>query len=150
MKRPQQQLKTFLSESAKIMRICTTAYVKGSREAVIQMLNRVFRGTSFKEVTVCDGDTVETINQKIQQANTILEGYHAEFTLLSFWDDRDRMDSRYWFLMDRPAADTGMSRSKQMKLALSHFESLEETLHGEIDRMKKALEKENEADGPSF
>lgn len=241
-------------------RISTTAYVKGSPENIIQMLDRAFRGLKSEGVTVGDGDSVESINRMIQKANTILEGYHAEFTLLSFLDDRNRMDSpykeyvlsyidepepdgsenygvdlvdvqekdsgyslrvvssrdeeqhgylredwqdwcermvrlygcrittteermsddgkpvlftcfyemdplgvvnqtvidlrndlsRYWFLMDRLAADTGMSRSKQMKLALSHFESMEETLHGEIDRMKKALEKENEADGPSF
>ena len=244
-------------------RISTTAYVKGSPENIIQMLDRAFRGLKSEGVTVGDDDTVEAINRTIQQANTILEGYHAEFTLPDFLDVHNRMNcpyeayvlsyidepdpdgsanygvdlidvqekdsgyslrvascreekqhgylredwqdwcermvrlygcrittieerhvdtpddgkpvqyscfyeldplgvvnqtvidlrndlSRYWFLMDRLAADTGMSRSKQMKLALSHFESMEETLHGEIDRMKKALEKENEADGPSF
>lgn len=221
------------------------------------MLNRVFRGLKSEGVTVGDDDTVEAINRTIQQANTILEGYHAEFTLLSFLDDRNRMDSpykeyvlsyidepepdgsenygvdlidvqekesgyslriascrdekqhgylredwkdwcermvrlygcrittteegmpddgkpvlftcfyeldplgvvnqtvidlrndlsRYWYLMDRLAADTGMTRDRQMRLAISDFESLAETLHGEIDRMKKALEKENEAKG---
>lgn len=242
------------------MRISTTAYLKGSRDAVIQMLNRVFWGLKSEGVTVGDGDTVESINRMIQKANTILEGYHAEFTLPDFLDVRNRMDcpyeayvlsyidepepdgsenygvdlvdvqekeseyslriascrdeeqhgylredwqdwcermvhlygcrittteertaddgkplqyacfydpdvqgvvnqtvidlrnelSRYWFLMDRLAADTGMSRSKQMEFAISHFESLAEALHGEIDRMKKALEKENNANAPSF
>ena len=55
--------------------------------------------------------------------------------------------SRYWYLMDRLAADTGMTRNKQMRLAISDFESLAETLRGEIERMKKALEKGNEAKG---
>lgn len=221
------------------------------------MLNQVFWGLKSEGVTVGDGDSVEAINRMIQQANTILEGYHAEFTLLSFLDDRNRMDSpykeyvlsyidepepdgsenygvdlidvqekgsgyslrisscrdeklhgylredwqdwcermvrlygcrittteermpddgkpvqyscfyeldplgvvnqtviglrndlsRYWYLMDRLAADTGMTRSKQMRLAISDFESLAETLRGEIERMKKALEKGNEAEG---
>ena len=237
------------------MRISTTAYIKGSKEAVIQMLNQVFWGLKSEGVTVGDDDSVEAINRTIQQANTILEGYHAEFTLLSFLDDRNRMDSpykeyvlsyidepepdgsenygvdlvdvqekdsgyslriascrdekqhgylredwqdwcermgrlygcpititeerddgkpgqyscfyeldplgivnqtvidlrkdlsRYWYLMDRLAADTGMTRSKQMRLAISDFKSLTETLRGEIERMKKALEKGNEAEG---
>lgn len=219
------------------------------------MLNQVFWGLKSEGVTVGDDDSVEAINRTIQQANTILEGYHAEFTLLSFLDDRNRMDSpykeyvlsyidepepdgsenygvdlvdvqekdsgyslriascrdekqhgylredwqdwcermvrlygcrititeerddgkpvqyscfyeldplgivnqtvidlrkdlsRYWYLMDRLAADTGMTRSKQMRLAISDFESLTETLRGEIERMKKALEKGNEAEG---
>ena len=260
MKRPQQQLKSFLSESAKMMRISTTAYVKGSPETIIQVLNRAFRGLKSEGVTVGCGDTVETINRMIQKANTILEGYHAEFTLLSFLDDRNRMDSpykeyvlsyidepepdgsedygvdlidvqekdsgyslrvvssrdeeqhgylredwqdwcermvrqygcrittieervpddgkpvlytcfyemdplgvvnqtvidlrndlgRYWYLMDRLAAVTEMTRDRQMRLAISDFESLAETLRGEIDRMKKAIEKDNETEGPSL
>lgn len=243
-----------------MMRISTTAYVKGSPETIIQVLDRAFRGLKSEGVTVGCGDTVETINRMIQKANTILEGYHAEFTLLSFLDDKNRMDSpykeyvlsyidepepdgsenygvdlvdvqekdsgyflrigfdkdadqggylredwqdwcermvrlygcrittieervpddgkpvpfacfyeldplgvvnqtvidlhndlgRYWYLMDRLAADTGMSRTQQMELVLSDFESMAETLNGEIFRLKKELEKENEADGPSF
>lgn len=242
------------------MRISTTAYLKGSREAVIQMLDRAFRGLKSEGVTVGDGDPVEAINRMIQKANTILEGYHAEFTLLSFLDDRNRMNcpyeayvlsyidepepdgsenygvdlvdvqekdsgyslrigfdkdadqggylredwqdwsermvrlygcrittieerhvdtlddgkpvqyscfyeldplgvvnqtvidlhndlGRYWYLMDRLAAETGMTRDKQMRLAISDFESLAETLRGEIERMKKALEKGNAAKG---
>lgn len=234
-------------------RISTTAYVKGSPETIIQMLDRAFRGLKSEGVTVCDGDPVEAINRMIQKANAILEGYHAEFTLLSFLDDRNRMDSpykeyvlsyidepepdgsedygvdlidvqekdsgyslrigfdkdadqggylredwqdwcermvrlygcrittteervpddgkpvqyscfyeldplgvvnhtvidlhndlgRYWYLMDRLAAETGMSRTRQMELVLSDFESMAETLQGEIARLKKALEKEN-------
>ncbi len=50
---------------------------------------------------------------------------------------------RYWYLMDRLAAETGMSRTRQMELVLSDFESMAETLQGEIARLKKALEKEN-------
>lgn len=239
------------------MKISTTAYVKGPREAVIRVINQAFRGLKSEGVTVGDDDTVEAINRTIQQANTILEGYHAEFTLLSFLDDRNRMDSpykeyvlsyidepepdgsenygvdlidvqekesgyslritscrdekqhgylredwkdwcermvrlygcritnteermpddgkpmlftcfyelnplgvanqtvidlrndlsRYWYLMDRLAADTGMTRDRQMRLAISDFESLAETLRGEIERMKKALVKGNEAEG---
>lgn len=242
------------------MRIRTTAYVKGARETIIQVINRVFRGLKSEGATVGDDDTVEAINQIIQQANTILEGYHAEFTLLSFLDDRNRMDSpykeyvlsyidepepdgtenygvnlvdvqkkesgyslrigscrdekqhgylredwqdwcermvrlygcrivtteerytdepddgtpvqyscfyeldplgvvnqtvidlrndlsRYWYLMDRLAAETGMTRDKQMRLAISDFESLTAFLRGEIERMKIALEKGNEAEG---
>ena len=237
-------------------RISTTAYVKGSPENIIQMLDRAFRGLKSEGVTVGDGDSVESINRMILKANTILEGYHAEFTLLSFLDDRNRMDSpykdyvlsyidepepdgsenygvdlvdvqekdsgyslrigfdkdadqggylredwqdwcermvrlygcrittieerhvdtpddgkpvqyscfyeldplgvvnqtvidlhndlgRYWYLMDRLAAETGMSRTRQMELVLSDFESMAETLQGEIARLKKALEKEN-------
>ena len=239
-------------------RISTTAYVKGSPENIIEMLDRAFRGLKSEGVTVGDGDPVEAINRMILKANAILEGYHAEFTLLSFLDDRNRMDSpykeyvlsyidepepdgsenygvdlidvqekdsgyslriascrdekqhgylredwqdwcermvrlygcrititeerddgkpvqyscfyeldplgvvnqtvidlrkdlsRYWYLMDRLAADTGMTRSKQMRLAISDFESLAETLRGEIERMKKALEKENETEGTSL
>ncbi len=233
-------------------RISTTAYVKGSPETIIQMLDRAFRGLKSEGVTVGDGDPVEAINRMIQKANTILEGYHAEFTLLSFLNDRNRMDSpykeyvlsyidepepdgsdnygvdlvdvqekgsgyslrivssrdevqhgylredwqdwcermvrlygcgittieervpddgkpvlftcfyeldplgvvnqtvidlhndlgRYWYLMDRLAAETGMTRCEQMRFAISDFESLAETLHEEIERMKKALETE--------
>lgn len=236
-------------------RISTTAYVKGSPETIIQMLDRAFRGLKSEGVTVGDGDPVEAINRMIRQANTVLEGYHAEFTLLSFLDDRNRMDSpykeyvlsyidepepdgsenygvdlidvqekdsghslriasyreekqhgylredwqdwcermvrlygcrittteerytdtpddgtpvqyscfyeldplgvvnqtvidlhndlgRYWYLMDRLAAETGMTRCEQMRFAISDFESLAETLHEEIERMKKALETE--------
>ena len=242
------------------MRIGTTAYLKGSKEAVIQILNRAFRGLKSEGVTVGDDDTVEAINRTIQQANTIMEGYHAEFTLPDFLDVQNRMNcpceayvlsyidepepdgsenygvdlidvqekdsgyslriascrdekqhgylredwqdwcermvrlygcrittteelytdtpddgtlvqyscfyeldhlgvvnqtvidlrndlSRYWYLMDRLATDTGMTRDKQMRLAISDFESLAETLRGEIERMKKALEKGNEAEG---
>ena len=239
-------------------RISTTAYVKGSPENIIQMLDRAFRGLKSEGVTVGDGDSVESINRMIQKANTILEGYHAEFTLLSFLDDRNRMDSpykeyvlsyidepepdgsedygvdlidvqekdsgyslrvvssrdeeqhgylredwqdwcermvrlygcrittieervpddgkpvlftcfyeldplgvvnqtvidlhndlgRYWYLMDRLVAETGMSRTRQMELVLSDFESMAETLQGEIARLKKALEKENGAEDP--
>ena len=49
---------------------------------------------------------------------------------------------RYWYLMDRLAAETGMTRCEQMRFAISDFESLAETLHEEIERMKKALETE--------
>ena len=239
-------------------RISTTAYVKGSPETIIQMLDRAFRGLKSEGVTVGDGDPVEAINRMIQKANTILEGYHAEFTLLSFLDDRNRMDSpykdyvlsyidepepdgsanygvdlidvqekdsgyslrvascreekqhgylredwqdwcermvrlygcrittteervpddgkpvqyscfyeldplgvvnqtvidlhndlgRYWYLMDRLAAETGMSRTRQMELVLSDFESMAETLQGEIARLKKGLEMENGAEDP--
>ena len=242
------------------MIIGTTAYLKGSKEAVIQILNRAFRGLKSEGVTVGDDDTVEAINRTIQQANTIMEGYHAEFTLPDFLDVQNRMNcpceayvlsyidepepdgsenygvdlidvqekdsgyslriascrdekqhgylredwqdwcermvrlygcrittteermpddgkpvlftcfyelapldvvnqtvidlhndlGRYWYMMDRLAADTGMTRCEQMRFAISDFESLAETLHEEIERMKKALEKENEADGPSF
>ena len=240
------------------MRISTTAYLKGSRETVIQMLNRVFRGLKSEGVTVGDDDTVEAINRTIQQANTILEGYHAEFTLPDFLDVQNRMNcpyeayvlsyidepepdgsanygvdlidvqekysgyslrvascrdekqhgylredwqdwcermvrlygcrittieervpddgkpvlftcfyeldplgvvnqtvidlhndlGRYWYLMDRLVAETGMSRTRQMELVLSDFESIAETLQGEIARLKKALEKENGAEDP--
>ena len=236
-------------------RISTTAYVKGSCKTVIQVINRAFRGLKSEGVTVDDGESVDTINRKIKQAKEILEGYHAEFTLLSFLDDRNRMDSpykeyvlsyidepepdgsenygvdlidvqekdsghslriascreekqhgylredwqdwcermvrlygcrittteerytdtpddgtpvqyscfyeldplgvvnqtvidlhndlgRYWYLMDRLAAETGMTRCEQMRFAISDFESLAETLHEEIERMKKALETE--------
>ena len=239
-------------------RISTTAYVKGSPENIIQMLDRAFRGLKSEGVTVGDGDSVESINRMIQKANTILEGYHAEFTLLSFLDDRNRMDSpykeyvlsyidepepdgsedygvdlidvqekdsgyslrvvssrdeeqhgylredwqdwcermvrlygcrittieervpddgkpvlftcfyeldplgvvnqtvidlhndlgRYWYLMDRLVAETGMSRTRQMELVLSDFESMAETLQGEIARLKKGLEMENGAEDP--
>lgn len=240
------------------MRISTTAYLKGSREAIIQMLTRVFRGLKSEGVTVGDDDTVEAINRMIQKANTILEGYHAEFTLPDFLDVQNRMNcpyeayvlsyidepepdgsenygvdlidvqekdsgyslrvascteekqhgylredwqdwcermvrlygcrittteervpddgkpvqyscfyeldppgvvnqtvidlrndlSRYWYLMDRLVAETGMSRTRQMELVLSDFESMAETLQGEIARLKKALEKENGAEDP--
>lgn len=225
------------------------------------MLTRVFRGLKSEGVTVGDDDTVEAINRTIQQANTILEGYHAEFTLPDFLDVQNRMNcpyeayvlsyidepepdgsenygvdlidvqekdsgyslrigfdkdadqggylredwqdwcermvrlygcrittteerytdtpddgtpvqyscfyerdslgvvnqtvidlrndlGRYWYLMDRLVAETGMSRTRQMELVLSDFESMAETLQGEIARLKKALEKENGAEDP--
>ena len=225
------------------------------------MLNRAFRGLKSEGVTVGDDDTVEAINRTIQQANTILEGYHAEFTLPDFLDVQNRMNcpyeayvlsyidepepdgsanygvdlidvqekdsgyslrvascrdekqhgylredwqdwcermvrlygcrittteerytdapddgkpvqyscfyeldplgvvnqtvidlhndlGRYWYLMDRLVAETGMSRTRQMELVLSDFESMAETLQGEIARLKKALEKENGAEDP--
>ena len=225
------------------------------------MLTRVFRGLKSEGVTVGDDDTVEAINRTIQQANTILEGYHAEFTLPDFLDVQNRMNcpyeayvlsyidepepdgsanygvdlidvqekdsgyslrvascreekqhgylredwqdwcermvrlygcrittteerytdtpddgtpvqyscfyeldplgvvnqtvidlrndlSRYWYLMDRLVAETGMSRTRQMELVLSDFESMAETLQGEIARLKKGLEMENGAEDP--
>ena len=59
------------------------------------MLNRAFRGLKSEGVTVGDDDTVEAINRTIQQANTILEGYHAEFTLPDFLDVQNRMNCPY-------------------------------------------------------
>lgn len=225
------------------------------------MLNRAFRGLKSEGVTVGDDDTVEALNRTIQQVNTILEGYHAEFTLPDFLDVQNRMNcpyeayvlsyidepepdgsenygvnlidvqekdsgyslrvvsfrdekqhgylredwqdwcermvrlygcrittteerytdtpddgtllqyscfyeldplgvvnqtvidlhhdlGRYWYLMDRLVAETGMSRTRQMELVLSDFESMAETLQGEIARLKKALEKENGAEDP--
>lgn len=245
-------MKALHSPGYQMTRISTTTYVKGSPKTIIQMLDRAFRGLKSEGVTVGDGDPVEAINRMIQKANTILEGYHAEFTLLSFLDDRNRMDSpykeyvlsyidepepdgsenygvdlvdvqkkdsgyslqivssrdevqhgylredwqdwcermvrlygcrittteervpddgkpvlftcfyeldplgvvnqtvidlhndlgRYWYLMDSLAADIGMTRCEQMRFAISDFESLAETLHEEIERMKKALETE--------
>ena len=59
------------------------------------MLNRAFRSLGSEEIIINSDDTIAAINRKIRQANTILEGYHAEFTLLSFLDDGNRMESPY-------------------------------------------------------
>lgn len=73
----------------------TTAYVTGSKESLIKLLNRVLRVTGSEKATVSVDDSLESINVKIEQAKESMAKYNAEFTLIDFLDDRNRMNSPY-------------------------------------------------------
>ncbi len=72
----------------------TTALLAGSREAIIEILNRAFRVCSggYK---IADDDSVETINDKINAANEHMAGYRTAFTLMDYLDLQSRMDSPF-------------------------------------------------------
>ena len=72
----------------------TTVLLAGSREAIIEILNRAFRLCSggYK---IADDDSIETINGKINAANEHMAGYRTAFTLMDYLDLQSRMDSPF-------------------------------------------------------
>ena len=72
----------------------TTVLLAGSREAIIEILNRAFRVCSggYK---IADDDSVETINAKIKAANEYMSGFQTAFTLMDYMDLQSRMDSPF-------------------------------------------------------
>jgi len=72
----------------------TTVLLAGSREAIIEILNRAFRVCSG-EYKIADDDSVETINAKIKAANKYMSGFQTGFTLMDYLDLQDRMNSPF-------------------------------------------------------
>ena len=72
----------------------TTVLLAGSREAIIEILNRAFRVCSggYK---IADDESIETINGKINAANEHMAGYRTAFTLMDYMDLQSRMDSPF-------------------------------------------------------
>jgi hypothetical protein len=72
----------------------TTVLLAGTREAIIQILNRAFRVCSggYK---IADDDSLETINGKISAANEHMSGYQTAFTLMDYMDLQSRMNSPF-------------------------------------------------------
>lgn len=73
--------------------IKTRVTLSGDKEAITRVLNRALNGLRPEVAAVECADGVEAINQKIQTANGVMTGFGAEFTLMDFLDDRNRMDS---------------------------------------------------------
>ena len=71
----------------------TTVLLAGTREAIIEILNRSFRMCSggYK---IADDESIETINGKINAANEHMAGYKTAFTLMDYMDLQSRMDTR--------------------------------------------------------
>ena len=84
-----------------VLTITTTACVVGLKEAVVKALNQAFRLFGHDKIVVGADASLEEINEKIHEANYRMDGdpeldeqpaeYGAEFTLLDFLDDYNRM-----------------------------------------------------------
>ena len=72
----------------------TTFLLAGSREAIIEILNRAFRMCSGGG-KISDDDSIDTINGKISAANEHMSGYKTAFTLMDYMDLQSRMDSPF-------------------------------------------------------
>ena len=72
----------------------TTVLLAGSRDAIIEILNRAFRVCSggYK---IADDESIETINGKINAANELMAGYRTAFTLMGYLDHQSRMYSLF-------------------------------------------------------
>ena len=85
--------------------ISTTACIVGTKEVIIKVLNQAFRLFGSDKIVVDAGSSLEEMNGKIHEAFDRMEGdpdldeqpdgYGAEFTLLDFLDDNNRMHSPY-------------------------------------------------------
>ena len=83
--------------------ISTTACIVGAREAIVRILNQAFRLFGRDKIVVDADARLEQMNDKIHEALDRMEGdpdldeqpaeYGAEFTLLDFLDDYNRMHS---------------------------------------------------------
>ena len=83
--------------------ISNTAYIVGSKEAIVRVINQAFRLFGRDKFVVGEGDGLEEINEKINDVNYRMVGdpdldeqseeYGTEFTLLDFLDDNNRMHS---------------------------------------------------------
>ena len=86
-----------------VLAIITTACVVGSRETIVKVLNQAFRLFGRDKIVVDADASLEEMNEKIHEANYRMDGdpelneqpteYGAEFTLLDFLDDYNRMHS---------------------------------------------------------
>lgn len=86
-----------------VLTINTTACIVGSKEAVVKILNQAFRLFGRDKIVVDVDASLEEMNEIIQEARYRMEGdpeldeqpaeYGAEFTLLDFLDDYNRMHS---------------------------------------------------------
>lgn len=86
-----------------VMTISTTACIAGPREAIIKVLNQAFRLFGRDKIIVSADASLEEMNDKINEARYRLDGdpeldeqpaeYGAEFTLMDFLDDYNRMHS---------------------------------------------------------
>ncbi len=73
----------------------TTVLLAGSREAIIEILNRAFWMCSSGVDKIADDDSLETINSKISAANEYMSGFQTGFTLMDYMDLQSRMDSPF-------------------------------------------------------
>jgi len=86
-----------------VLTITTTACVAGPKEAIVKILNQAFRLFGRDKIVVDADTSLEEMNEIIQAARYRMEGdpdleeqpeeYGAEFTLLDFLDDYNRMHS---------------------------------------------------------
>lgn len=86
-----------------VLTISTTACIAGPREAIIKVLNQAFRLFGRDKIIVSADASLEEMNDKINEARYRLDGdpeldeqpaeYGAEFTLMDFLDDYNRMHS---------------------------------------------------------
>ena len=86
-----------------VLDIFTTACIAGPKEAIVKILNQAFRLFGRDKIVVNADASLEEMHEKIQEANYCMEGdpdleeqpeeYGAEFTLLDFLDDYNRMHS---------------------------------------------------------
>ena len=76
-----------------VMIIETTALVSGPKKTIVDIINKALAIIGSKKIVVGLDDGVETINLKIKEANDVLEEYGADFTLMDFLDDYNRMHS---------------------------------------------------------
>lgn len=84
-----------------VLGISTTACIAGPKEAIVKILNQAFRLFGRDKIVVDADAGLEEMNEKIHEANYRMEGdpdleeqpegYGAEFTLLNFLDDYNRM-----------------------------------------------------------
>ena len=86
-----------------VMTLSTAACIVGPREAIVKVLNQAFRLFGRDKIVVDADASLEEMNEKILQARYRMAGdpdldeqpaeYGAEFTLLDFLDDYNRMHS---------------------------------------------------------
>lgn len=86
-----------------VLTISTTACIVGLKEAIVKILNQAFRLFGRDKIVVDAAASLEEMNEIIQEARYRMEGdpeldeqpaeYGAEFTLLDFLDDYNRMHS---------------------------------------------------------
>lgn len=86
-----------------VLTVSTTACIAGPKEAIVKVLNQAFRLFGHDKIVVAADASLEEMNEKIHEANYRMEGdpeldeqpaeYGAEFTLLDFLDDYNRMHS---------------------------------------------------------
>lgn len=86
-----------------VLDISTTACIAGPKEAIVKILNQAFRLFGRDKIVVDADASLEEMNEIIQEARYRMEGdpeldeqpagYGAEFTLLDFLDDYNRMHS---------------------------------------------------------
>lgn len=86
-----------------VLTISTTACIAGPKEAMVKILNQAFRLFGRDKIVVDADASLEEMNEIIQEARYRMEGdpdledqpaeYGAQFTLMDFLDDYNRMHS---------------------------------------------------------